>query len=263
MTNPYSAQTLNGQEMDVAVFAGLSETVEMARAIRPTIPPELAEQARAGVPSIVSRSEKLMAGIEDHIDLAGMQRGTVAAVSGGAPNVPAYLSGAPLAMRRRQQVVNSDQGEIVVMVNTFAPARMPHDVARRRGAAALALVRAASTVRPVRLFLFELTDDRVLTIIRIETAPLDLARAAWAAGELAFTHTTLIPIQFRSRFTGGIRCAADDATEKTLKDWAAGLGAAGVLFTPPLLHSHREHFETDEAAARWTVRQLATISDFA
>jgi hypothetical protein len=101
-------------------------------------------------------------------------------VVGGVPNVPAYLAGHPLTMRRRERVL-SEQGPLSIFVSLELSAAIDAETMRKRGVAMLALVRLLSNVRPVTLWAVcavgnSKTAVNILT--RIDTSPLDLARAA-------------------------------------------------------------------------------------
>lgn len=104
-------------------------------------------------------------------------------VCGSIPNVPAFIAGHPLAMRRRIRQDNT-AAPITVFVDLFASASFNHKQIERRGAAALALVRILSARRPVELYLgFSTANNKnelVCPIVKIDTAPLDLARGAFA-----------------------------------------------------------------------------------
>jgi hypothetical protein len=101
-------------------------------------------------------------------------------VAGGVPNVPAFLAGVPLDMRRRvKRQVNTSP--LVVVADLVASGGVDAADMHKRGAAVLALVRLLANVRPVELYaLVALGNgmDRTSLVIRLDTAPLDLARVA-------------------------------------------------------------------------------------
>lgn len=113
-------------------------------------------------------------------------------VCGGFPNVPAFLSGHPLAMRRR--IADKDgAAPLAVIVDLTTSAGISAEAIERRGAAILALVRLLTMRRPVELWAGAITgagaNDRDLcgVFAKIETAPLDLATAAFAMTHPGFS----------------------------------------------------------------------------
>lgn len=101
-------------------------------------------------------------------------------VVGGIPNVPAYIAGMPLNMRQRRRTVKST-APICVMADLTSSAGVSADDVRKRGCAILALVRLLSAIRPIQLWaVVALGSHRKRNTVaaRLNTAPLDLARAA-------------------------------------------------------------------------------------
>jgi hypothetical protein len=129
----------------------------------------------AGVPA----SDKLLDSIESQTYLTQAWR-TRHDVVGGVPDVPAYLAGVPMNMRRRERV-RIEQGPISIFASMELSGGIPADIMRKRGIAILALVRLLANSRPVELFACCSAGDAgygAHVICRIDTAPLDLARAA-------------------------------------------------------------------------------------
>lgn len=111
-------------------------------------------------------------------------------VCGSIPNVPAFIAGHPLAMRRRIRQ-DSAAAPIAIVVDLTTSARISADQIKRRGAAILALTRALSARRPVELWAGTGLDadnlkNAVWVFARIETAPLDLATAAHCLTHASF-----------------------------------------------------------------------------
>ena len=137
------------------------------------------DQVRNGDLSGVAASEKLLEKLETEQFVSPVWRNRLDVV-GGAPCVPAYLAGHPMNMRRRERVA-SEQGPLAVIVSMTLSGGIDTETMRKRGATLLALVRLLSTSRPVELWTAiclggSKHGTHVLT--RIDTAPLDLARAA-------------------------------------------------------------------------------------
>lgn len=208
-----------------------------------------------GDEELAARSDKLLSEMEGLLDLSSMVRRAVPAMAGGVPNVPAYLSGNPAAMRRRQ-AVQSEATPVAVVCSTSMAARVNGSTGERRGVTVLALVRALSMVRPVRLFAFCGFVDNLIktaTFLEIQTAPLDVARAAYILAHPAF-HRTL--------FYGGLENVirgreAGDMTGLPLLTGEGKLAdlASEVLEIPEVISIGRldnnGDFGTDTSAADW------------
>lgn len=105
-------------------------------------------------------------------------------IAGGVPNVPAFLAGHPNHMRRRERVV-CEQAPLTIVADLCSSGGIDARDVQKRGAAILALVRIISDSRPVELWATCELDAQgdgancaAAVCIRIDTAPLDLARAA-------------------------------------------------------------------------------------
>lgn len=235
-------------------------------------------RARQGDAGLVAASDALVSEFEDKIDFPTSRAANVRAVAGGAVSVPAYLSGRPNCMLQRRQVV-SDIAPITVMVDICVSASVDHSTIARRGAAMLALVRLLSTVRPVTLYALagETVDHygsdagkyNGIIAVRLDTAPLDLARAAWLLGSTEATR--------RLGFGLGTMVAgypADtaynwlwndaDAHKKHIYDVAArGLGVGTFLAGGEGIYSPDvSAFATQAKATEWLQSTLAKyVSD--
>lgn len=110
-------------------------------------------------------------------------------VCGSIPNVPAFIAGHPLAMRRRIRQ-DSASAPVAIVADLTTSAALTADQIAKRGAAILALVRILSARRPVELWAGCMMDARAqgLSAIftRIETTPLDLATAAYVMTSASF-----------------------------------------------------------------------------
>lgn len=208
-------------------------------------------QAVAGDPSYVERSDALLEKIETDFAGEGFLPVTSNALTGGAVNVPAFLSGSPLAMRQRRRQV-AEGGEIVLMVNCFISAIIPHETIMRRGVAQLALVRALATVRPVRLFIYGSHTGKPETFFGyfVETAPLDLARAAWSLCAPQSYRQVMLAAHYMLERKNETYAQQD---LRFADAWAREVvGAEATILTPPLVsRDGTAPFETDEAAAAW------------
>jgi hypothetical protein len=137
------------------------------------------EQVRSGDLTGVDASEALLDKLETEQFVSPIWRNRLDVV-GGSPCVPAYLAGHPMAMRRRERVM-TEQGPLTVIVSMSLSAAIDIEVMRKRGASLLALVRLLSANRPVELWIAICLgggNHGTHTLVRLDTAPLDLARAA-------------------------------------------------------------------------------------
>lgn len=142
------------------------------------------EQIRSGDLSGVAASDALMSKLETAVPLSQSWH-TRLDVVGGVPNVPAFLAGHPYNMRRRERIM-SQQAPLAIIASLELSGGIDIGTMRKRGSVMLALVRRLSNIRPVELFVACSVGDRrrcgkpagAHVICRIDTAPLDLARAA-------------------------------------------------------------------------------------
>lgn len=111
-------------------------------------------------------------------------------VAGAVCDVPALLAGQPLTMKRRAPQRDASN-PLAVVCDLTSSASVTPDALQRRGAAILALVRILAARRPVELWAGMMTDakgsgqgrDCLSMFFKIDTAPMDLARAAFAMTE--------------------------------------------------------------------------------
>ncbi len=150
------------------------------------------DMARRGNLSGVAVSDALMSRFERFAFETG-RKAWLGDVTGSIPNVPAFIAGHPLNMRRRHRQ-DSAAAPIAIVADLATSASLSTDQIRRRGAAILALVRILSARRPVELWAGctldggRINPHREATHIyaRIETSPLDLATAAHVMTHASF-----------------------------------------------------------------------------
>lgn len=146
-----------------------------------------AKKCRTGDMSRVAASDAFMAKMEELTGYSGSAFETQNVVSGGAPNVAAFLAGQPLNMRLRRRV-ESEKAPLNIVVDIVSSGGIEARDLERRGAAILALVRVLSAIRPVSLYISAAAlpygDTRSHTAravaFKLDSTPLDLARAAHA-----------------------------------------------------------------------------------
>jgi hypothetical protein len=128
---------------------------------------------------LVAPSEKLLGELEAF--LPHTQRyANIMDVVGALPVVPAYLSGVPVNMRRRAKVARED-APISVVCDVTSSAAIDAEDLLARGTALLAFVRVLSEHRAVSLWCgigLNVRSGSSMVLWRIDTTPLDLARAA-------------------------------------------------------------------------------------
>jgi hypothetical protein len=136
---------------------------------------------RSGDLRAVPDSEKYLAAMESHVFVTRSHR-VVNDVVGGMVDVPSMLAGIPCHMRRRVRVA-TEVAPLSVFVDLTSSANIPASSVYKRGCAILALVRLLANMRPVELWAMAASGPHNdsfawFTLVRLDTAPLDLARAA-------------------------------------------------------------------------------------
>lgn len=191
---------LKGGKKDmVAIFDGLPDFTDAAQAVRNRGDYERAQSWNGGLSydeaarlnrngdlSRVAASDKFLADFEDLLGFKTRKFATVDAVAGGVPNVGAFLAGNPVNMRRRQRIA-SEQAPLNIVVDIVSSGGIDAKHLERRGAALLALTRILSAIRPIQFWIVAVgmpggqnTYSAVGSAFRLDTAPLDLGRAAHA-----------------------------------------------------------------------------------
>jgi hypothetical protein len=140
---------------------------------------EAADLLANGDLSGVEPSQRYMDAMEGHVFTSRKYR-VIDDVVGGVPNVPNYLAGLPQSMRRRIRTTTAT-APLSIFVDLTSSGSISAEDVRKRGMAILCLVRLLANLRPVELWAFTGIGSRGkanYTVVRVETAPLDLARAA-------------------------------------------------------------------------------------
>lgn len=142
---------------------------------------EFERAVTVGDNSLVKESDDFLKQIEDQVPISRGWK-NVDDVVGALPNIPAYLSGHPQCMRRRQRTMKDNAPLVIYMDLTTSAMISARDV-RKRGVTLLALVRQLVEHRSVELWvgssLGRYGGGSGTVMWRIDTAPLDLARAAF------------------------------------------------------------------------------------
>jgi hypothetical protein len=139
-------------------------------------------RALVGDAARVPMVDAMLNKFEARVDFSSARVRTVDAIAGGAPNVAAYLAGSPVAMRKRVRVIDT-AAPLVIAFEMGVSHNVNNETIARRGAAALAFARIASAARPVELWVYFGAIDgngkSAIMAVKLDTAPLDIARAAW------------------------------------------------------------------------------------
>lgn len=151
---------------------------------------QAATRAGLGHDEAVPQAKKLLDKLEASISVETIAY--TSSVAGVFPNVPEYLAGEPECMMEPTPT-DSDMAPMAVYVDLTTSAGITADQYRKRGIAVLALAMMLSQVRPISLHVCTVmggsqikTGEKVSIVTsRIETAPLDLARAAYAMTDAA------------------------------------------------------------------------------
>jgi hypothetical protein len=221
---------------------------------------ETVKRALTGDLSRVPASDAMLAQMESLLDLSGLRSVTVPAVAGGVPCVPAVLAGHPLAMRQRKRVTH-DRGEVVLFVDAWTSSSASAESIARRGAAVLALARALSAVRPVRIVSWALSGSTktsaFLYSLPLESSPVDLARAAWIFSAPEFTRQARLAIQ--ERVLGHDTCARIDFDPLPLLCDLLSV-APGSAVNVAGLSSVSADFDRDAGAVAWVQNHLQRLT---
>ena len=222
----------------------------------------------AGDNRLTARSDKMLTEIEAASPLAAIARETIATVSGGAVNVAAHLAGSPVPMRRRVKV--EAPAPLKIVVDVGASATLSNEIIERRGVAVLALLRLlVSAGHAIEVYTVHANgnaadgSDTGFAFMRLETSPLDVARAAWVLSSPGFGRY----IGYAASSTMGGKPLSvwpwannkwNGNLEAQTEAYALGLGCQpeDLIVLPPLFSGQqRDILKTDEQAAEWVAER--------
>lgn len=205
------------------------------------------ERAKRGRADLVAEAERLMEQISAQVDSPRSQ--WVASRAGAYPMVPDALCGHPDSMRRRVEVCD-DRAPVRVYVDLVSQVSVTHEDLRRRGAACLALAMLLSAERPVELYGVVVNDvtDRasaVVHVIRVGTAPLDLATACNALTSVGLVRDLAYGWSRRHGYNGGWGWSLPPSDEASRAQYVrllrAALGASeSDIIVPPAMDAYRD-----------------------
>lgn len=222
---------------------------------------EANERARSGRADLVPASDTFLTKIERLIDFASSGFESVASVAGGVPVVPSMLAGNPVHMRVRRRTV-TDRNPVAIFADAWVQFGVENDMIERRGAAALALARLLAMQRPVKLYVTcgHGARNPIIWTMPIETAPLDVQRAAWAlcSPDVLRIHGHRL-LHAHVPGDAGYKAYMDEAWQKNEmpKLIAARLGVSDFISLPGLSWADRDAFwRDDETAVNWIRAQV-------
>jgi hypothetical protein len=237
------------------------------------IPASVLADVRQGRVDLVAKSDKLLDLIEAQTVIGYAQRQTEHTVAGGAVDVPAYLAGAPTCMLRRVRRPSPRRIRLVVDIATSGG--VSRQAIERRGMATLALLRRLDAAQqPVDLYVASAMrsgdagrDDAVIQLTRVESAPLDLARAAYVLTQddfqrqFCFQICCGIPGLAYSKYTSilwpwdaarySTHWTRDHEAQKLVYATALDIDGADLMVLPPVHVDEAENFTSDEKAVAW------------
>lgn len=235
----------------------------------PSFFPDLATSLRklhTGDNKHVAKSDSMLERIEAQEVLSMNAPELQRVVAGSLADIPAYLSGSPINMRRRAK--RDAPKPLRISVDTMCSGGISHEALARRGAAVLALLRRLSMAgHAVELYLCGSGDmagnrGEYIFAVRMETSPLDLARTAWAMSDAGFCRS--VSFSAGSRLVGHRRYQDYCAFPFAYGNWAwepefqaqahatlLGVDAADLIHVPFMVVTEADKFKTDAKAAQW------------
>lgn len=226
---------------------------------------EACNAAWTGYQAGVAESDAYLSRFED-MEFGSRRWSTIDAVSGGAPNIGAYLAGSPLSMRRRTRQI-TEGAPLTIFCDVVSSAIVDAKDLKKRGAAVLALARMLGTARPVTVYMVGATKPRnhsetAFCMVRLDN-PLDLSRAAFMLAHPAAARGLLYNLCYRAiaPYANGERGQwAYDDVEKYRKNgarlYAKAINADPLdcLFMPPVF-ANDEAIDNPEKWLRATLTQ--------
>lgn len=219
-----------------------------------------------GDDSLVERSSRLLDKIEAEAPLDLIVPYTERAMCGGLADVPAYLSGSPVAMRMRRK--REAPRPLTIVVDVTSASMYGNEVLERRGVAVLALLRKleASGVA-VTLYVVEapggVYGNQGFAYVKMDTQPLDLTRSCWALASADFSREcgysacrTVAREDWRGFPWGGVNWFDNLAEQARTHGAALGLDPESLLVMGPLRGGFEgAPFQSDTEAAEWVAAE--------
>jgi hypothetical protein len=215
-----------------------------------------------GQRDLADKAERMLETIETESVYADNVPTWGRAVAGGFPDVPTYLAGVPTNMRRR--VPQQGLAPLTIVVETFMSGGIDDAGRVRRGVAILALVRKLTmTGHAVDLWLAHTSRPACTAtcLIRVESRPLDLARAVWGfvasfASDGFKSASAEVLYNLAKSDTGSLSSPFGDGDfpnnpEKLTAYYAPILQAQNALMAIPGSRGDGASFNSDAGARQW------------
>jgi hypothetical protein len=216
---------------------------------------------------LVRESDDFLRQIEDQVPMSRGWR-NVDDVVGAVPNIPAFLAGHPQCMRRRERTMR-DNAPLAIYMDLTSSAMISARDVQRRGVTLLALVRQLVEHRPVELWVgislgkgwsrsYGSGNSPASGTVawKIDTAPLDLARAAFYISATVMARGFGYNISnHRQNTGGGWPLDSHDLHCRTAKErLGAVFTGQEMLYIPPIIG----YDELVSKPVEWIKRTMAS-----
>lgn len=220
----------------------------------------LAAMAGRGCPDIGGRVGDMVRGLSAAMP-APPSPAWIRKPAGVLPSVPAYLAGSPAAMLDRRKV---QAGPVRVVASLSASAMWDPEHMEKRGAAIAALVARLAQRRPVELWASaELGNPDRLYMVRIPTAPLDVAAVGYALAGVGVLRRLLFGVHYLTSNSDSIPWPRPEGVQPGSPAWAGrlreGLGLGpGDVYIPPGFGSPSGHPAITDPV-RWVIERAQEV----
>lgn len=256
-----SLKTKPEGKRNTATAVILDSTSEVVTYTDGALSKDVVDGITKGSQALVRRSDAVLSRIELIEQLADAAPQSERCVTGGLADVPAYLQGSPVAMRRRTR--REDKAPVTIVVDATTSWGISSEIIERRGVAVLALLRKLEAEgHAVTLWVGFAGMPRETTLIAapIQTQPLDLARACWILSDSDYQRQAMFTACRKAGGTSAtiswpwnMGSAWAEDTELQARAWGEALRVdpSEVQVVPPVYLSEADKFSSDEAAAEW------------
>jgi len=219
-----------------------------------------------GDTKLVARADQIMERVEAVSLLSDSTPELARVVTGSVADIPAYLSGSPLNMRQRRR--REGKAPLKIVVDVTSSGGISDAILACRGVAILALLRKLEAAgHAVELWLVSGLGGGAtsLACVRMESAPLDLARTCWAFADTEMTRQTAYTLCSTNKSNNGSwpwnnkQWIGHADKQRAVYAQALGSEPDGIIFVPPLFGAGDADmpFRDDAKAAKWVSEQYA------